>query len=889
MRLRRISLKNFKGVDACDVTLPADGMTIIEGPNEVGKSSLADAVDLLFTFQHDSKHTSVKDAGPKGRDVGPEVEVELTTGPYDVCYGKRWLRDAETHLAIRSPEPANLVGRDAHDRMVAILEETLDRFLYDALRFVQGERIDQAAVAESTELLHALDQAAEGGAADPEAESSLWQEIEAEWARYFTPKGRPLKERETLATRLGEAGNAKVMAERALQRLDETGEELRAVSAGIVAAVGKEEAARRERDVARSDVAAVEEIGRRLAAARDSVERAGIDKARVDEAVAARADKTRLLDTVAAELDRLSAAEADAKKRRVAAEAEQEVAQHEQQEAAAVDQAARDRLVLAQNDFSFRKSDLSLVMLTERLEQARAASEDEARALRHVEEAKVTREARHDLDAALAEVARRRGARDASVASVEVAAIASVEVTVGGERRRMEAGESVVVTAAPEATVVVGDQATVTVRSAQAASELTAALASAEQALGDVVVRYGLDATAPRADLEAKLEALADAERAAEHAKRLRGNALRDLSFEELKARVDARRADVDGYPQKRAGDIPLPATEAEAERAEEVARVAMDAADERLGQARIRLGTVEATVQQCRADEMTAAALVTARTGDVGRTRGDLEAARATRTDGELAAEAERVAAALAAAEEDVQRIAAEYDRTDPTSVHARRDNAEKLVERIARERRELGERRVALEATLAAAGAPDLQDAIDRTTSEEAAIAAEYEDTERRAAAANLLYETFARHRDSARRAYVAPYKAQVDTLARVVFGPTASVEVDATNLSLRSRTIDGVAIPFKLLSTGAREQLAVLARLACAILVNPHGAGGDAGVPVILDDALGYSDPERLRRLAPAFSAAAERAQVIVMTSTSERYEHVGGATVVRLPQA
>lgn len=111
--------------------------------------------------------------------------------------------------------------------------------------------------------------------------------------------------------------------------------------------------------------------------------------------------------------------------------------------------------------------------------------------------------------------------------------------------------------------------------------------------------------------------------------------------------------------------------------------------------------------------------------------------------------------------------------------------------------------------------------------------------------------------------------------------------SIEIDPADFSLTARDLGGVVVPFDSLSTGTREQLSVLARLACAILVNPDGTEGDAGVPVILDDALGYSDRDRLRLLAPAFTAAAKQAQVIVMTSTPERYGHVGDAKVIRLP--
>jgi len=52
-------------------------------------------------------------------------------------------------------------------------------------------------------------------------------------------------------------------------------------------------------------------------------------------------------------------------------------------------------------------------------------------------------------------------------------------------------------------------------------------------------------------------------------------------------------------------------------------------------------------------------------------------------------------------------------------------------------------------------------------------------------------------------------------------------------------------------------------------------------------VLDDALGWSDPERLARMGAAIAAAGRECQVIVLTCTPGRYSHVGNAEVVSLP--
>jgi len=159
----------------------------------------------------------------------------------------------------------------------------------------------------------------------------------------------------------------------------------------------------------------------------------------------------------------------------------------------------------------------------------------------------------------------------------------------------------------------------------------------------------------------------------------------------------------------------------------------------------------------------------------------------------------------------------------------------------------------------------------------------------TDRRANAAELLYMRLAANRDAAKRAYALPFKRQLDVFGRIVFGPTASVNVDYDTLEITSRTLDGVTVPYDSLSGGTREQLCVLSRLACATLVSPVSDGQpDAGVPVIFDDALGYSDPDRLERVGAAFNAASGQSQVIVLTCVPERYSNIGSATVVYLDQ-
>ncbi|NOX21510.1 MAG: AAA family ATPase, partial [Actinobacteria bacterium] len=92
MRIRRIKVHNYAGITQAEVSFPNEGITIVQGPNEAGKTSLIEAVDLILDLQDSSNHRRVKEVIPVGKDVGPEVEIDMTAGVYEFTYSKRWKR-----------------------------------------------------------------------------------------------------------------------------------------------------------------------------------------------------------------------------------------------------------------------------------------------------------------------------------------------------------------------------------------------------------------------------------------------------------------------------------------------------------------------------------------------------------------------------------------------------------------------------------------------------------------------------------------------------------------------------------------------------------------------------------------------------------------------------
>ena len=184
-------------------------------------------------------------------------------------------------------------------------------------------------------------------------------------------------------------------------------------------------------------------------------------------------------------------------------------------------------------------------------------------------------------------------------------------------------------------------------------------------------------------------------------------------------------------------------------------------------------------------------------------------------------------------------------------------------------------------LRTKLSLLGEEGLATKLDIAKSELAHLTVTYERSEARAAAAKLLFDTFARRRAEAHHRYVAPFREGIESLGRLVFGSDSRGRTGRRSEHLAPYTWTASRSTSLDLSTGAKEQLGMISRLACASIV-----ATDGGAPVIFDDALGWSDPRKLERMGAAISKAGRSCQIIVLTCTPGRYASVGDATVVQL---
>ncbi len=189
MQLIKLSLENWRNIAAREVSFDAD-VTLVEGPNEIGKSTLVEALYMLFSEMDSSNKKGVKSIQPVGEDVGSRVEAEIETGGYRFIYSKQYNKVKATTLEVTAPQTFQLTGREAHEKVEAILDETMDKALWDALLVDQGKEIAQAHLKDSEGLSKSLDEAAGSASTDYE-DSRLLDSVQSEYGIYFTPTGMP--------------------------------------------------------------------------------------------------------------------------------------------------------------------------------------------------------------------------------------------------------------------------------------------------------------------------------------------------------------------------------------------------------------------------------------------------------------------------------------------------------------------------------------------------------------------------------------------------------------------------------------------------------------------------------------------------------------------------
>lgn len=153
-----------------------------------------------------------------------------------------------------------------------------------------------------------------------------------------------------------------------------------------------------------------------------------------------------------------------------------------------------------------------------------------------------------------------------------------------------------------------------------------------------------------------------------------------------------------------------------------------------------------------------------------------------------------------------------------------------------------------------------------------------------QRRAKAIEKLHQLFSSSREAIDRNLVQPLADRISGYLQCLFGPGAEVRVNLSDTGIEGLDLirpGNPAFGFSTLSGGAKEQVAAAVRLAMAeILATDH----DGCLPILFDDAFAYTDPERVQTLQRMLDLAALRGlQVIILTCAPADYSAFGAAEI------
>ena len=862
MKLHRLRLSHFRGITEREIIFPEVGVTVVEGANEAGKSSMIEALDLLLEVRSDSKSGKVRAVAPSGLDVGSVVEADISCGPYRFTYTKQYNRGARTELVIDEPVREQLSGRAAHERVCAILDERVDAGLFKALRLLQAGDPVVGELSSSAALSRALDTAAgtTSSGTDPGSDdSALLDAVRAEYERYFTAaQGRPARELaaatadveraqarhtelaaamdqvtadaarlETLTTTRRELANSLEMAKVELASLTEQREQ----------AVGLQ----RRHDEARTEMRSLHNELQSLDREKDqrvaACKRVSDCEHTIDVTIRAVDHVRGVADTRRVELTRLDRDMEDA---RLA-------------EARAAEEVAAARAAAKNNALRTRRDEIAAL-----LERVGSLREQLTAARRQV--AAVISD-HDDLDIA-EDLAQR-----VTIARAESrSAAAFVSVTKLGDHAITVDGVDTATTefALTEGTVVEVDGVVrVAVAPGAESATLAGRLAGAERALAGFLDERGV---ADVAELRAQVRRRERASDAVDSVRSQLAAVLGDRDEDTLRAELAELTSRIEAQPTT-------------------TATVDVEEAERRADAASVRLAGVtqqRAEVQSELRSLDNEHRILDERLVQLRADRDDLRDQHHQlcddRTDEALDERRVAIVEHIAQAEKAMARAARDIDEADPETLELHYANVSALVEHAEPRLAGLGTEIAELRTRIEIRRDDGQLDQLHVAATELEAAQGVLERVRVRAQAAELLLHTLQRHRDNTRRRYVQPFTDQVLRLGKVVFGSSLGVGIDE-ELRITTRTLDGVTVDHDALSGGAKEQLGIISRLACAMLVDPAD-----GVPVIIDDALGYTDPERLASMGAVLGHAGRNTQVIVLTCTPQRYQGVGGAHLV-----
>jgi energy-coupling factor transporter ATP-binding protein EcfA2 len=886
MKIRTLELENFrKFVRPVRVAGFADGLNVLFGPQEFGKSTILAAIRGVLFERYRSKTEELRRMQPYDSNAAPvlAMEFDLADGRYRI--EKRFLH-REPYARLMLPGGARLEGDPAEEelqRRLGFAEPGMrgaseaSMGIWGALWVTQGGSVALPEMVEGSrrtiqDCLESEVGALAGGARGQEIRHATADELGKLRDRRGKPKGRYLE----VLTQSANLRDEQLPALRVRQReiaaeldgLQRAEEDLRRATA-----TDEDEADRKALVEAQAQRDAAVRLAEQLKAAEAGLSLAEARAKQAEDEAARRRKIVEAIEAAAAALAKTEAAQTDARMRE--AEAETEVAGL--RAALAEGEARRSN---AERTVEKLRALVDLARLEEEtsgleagLKRAQAAQVRVNELSGQVDAIKVDQASMTKIRKAVRQQQSAQAALQALATRIvfEVVPAALSKVAVDGRPLSAPSHRMNVVDEARIEIAGIGQIAIQPVIKDR--DDLDQALRTADREIERLLRAAGVGDPEEAETRHAERQRLAgEAEIAkAEVLALAPGRAGLDPGAAALAAHAERQRA------RLAASMAELSLSQApdreEAERSVVSALAESEALSAQVQEMRGMAAEREAALREVQARSATAQANHGSAAADLQRRRREQEAAIASESDEALTRRRDAAREAQATAVSERERIARTTADANVALIEARiqrltakqaqrRDHIEHLRSVIQGHRIRIGERE-----------GEGIDERIARGERELAQLEEEKVFLDREARVLELLDAELAVAERAAKERYMAPVVMRIRPYLQQLL-PGAAIECDE-NFAITAIQRDGKPPELDRQSGGTQEQIAVLTRLAFAELLVDRGKPA----AVILDDALVYSDPDRMERMFDILTHAARKAQIVILSCREALFQGLG----------
>ena len=887
MKLISLGINQLKKFDVPTRLENLDGgLNVVIGPNEMGKSTILDGLRAVLFEKHSSKAQPVRELQNEANQSAPVIALtfELDGGRYRIK--KRFVK--KPYAELLCPDGRTLQGDTAEEELRAKLGFSEPNMrgaqpdslgTWSVLWVRQGESFGAPEIPDSARSdLHGAFETEVGTVLGGRRGRALPAEAERQLAALVTDKAqKPRGPYKDAIDRVEKLENELAELQSHRRALDTELDELERAQA-ILARV-KEQEAKAEEDAklaaAREQRKAVEELERQISEADQQLK---LRQAELDAAENARQQRETLKERVRKASAAIEAVGED-HRRAAAAEAETraQVERLRQQRDDAEREIERlDKEASCQRKLNYAAArQRQIKQLEDAFENAQQAETDRRELERAVAGIRIDKKSMAALRDASNKLENARAALHAVSTGLRV------ELQDGAQERVRIAGEPVgeanTYTRIVEATrIEVAGVGAVTVEPVvQDRDTLIANRDAAQQHFNAVLEKVGAQRVddaerqlAQKQDLQQREAAARSRVEAYAPATAERNAGAQALSDHIVGLR-DALQRELDEL-----GVEELPTPEA-AEDARKQAEAAAEKARQQYRAIRASLEGPEHTLrdqQNALAAAKTHAENARARYDEAKR---ELDAAEQQANDEALSRKLQDAEKQRDAQHATLESLKETRGTEDLDQVDARIERLEQAIANRQQKRQQLAVDISRLKASIGTQEGAGLDEAIARKRRELELAASEKSRYEHEVAVLSLLRDTLRVAESEAKERYLSPILKRVHRYLQQLF-PCAEIRLSEDLRISGLVREDGREEPFRNLSVGTQEQIAVLVRLAFGEMLAEQGRPA----MIVLDDALVFSDDARIDRMFDILSAASKRLQIVILTCREQLFESLGG---------